>query len=633
MRMRLYTTLIVLLLTAGLAQAQVVTTIYDIQQDLIVDGTLCQVEDLVVTAIDDIPTGFGFWAMEQAGGAHSGIYVFLGTIAPPTVIIGDVVDVIGVYDDYYGLAELNLSPDHGGSGSVTVVGVGAVPEPELLRAWQTKTANPLEAEKWESVLVQLENLTALDLDPGYGEWFAEEFGFAVNDTTRCDDGAGVSGPPAGTQMSSITGILHFSYDDFKIEPRAEYDIVYVGAAPAPNVDYAVATGDASVDVYFDREVEITSAENPFNYFFDLGITSTATLDATDAQLVHLALAAPMAPEVLLTLTVFDVQNTDGVPMVPQATQFWGGINTIPFAQTPDAGADSSAYAGQIMTIRGVVHSKYDVWGSHVYLQTEIPEGPRSGYDGIEVYLPSYVDTLDVGDVLVIGDEVGEYYNMTSLTQPFYYFEKVGSGAAVSEAEVVSIVDPTDVLFWEEHEGCLVKVENVAVVERGGDWNFYEWAVTQDDLNWLHIGDMGDYAYVEGLYDTLNITGVLRFEFGEYKLHPRSDADIEILYQNPNNAGDLPAGAKIALSQNHPNPFNPRTKISFQLAEPGVAKVEVFNAQGRLVKSLHSGQLDAGPHDVIWQGDTDDGDQAVTGLYFYKLSANGASETKKMLLLK
>ena len=66
-------------------------------------------------------------------------------------------------------------------------------------------------------------------------------------------------------------------------------------------------------------------------------------------------------------------------MAPEALQFWGGVNTVAFSQYPDAGGDSSAVAGQIVTIKGVIHSEYDVWSNHVYLQ-------EVNRDGISVAL-------------------------------------------------------------------------------------------------------------------------------------------------------------------------------------------------------------------------------------------------------
>jgi len=145
--------------------------------------------------------------------------------------------------------------------------------------------------------------------------------------------------------------------------------------------------------------------------------------------------------------------------------------------------------------------------------------------------------------------------------------------------------------------------------------------------------MGDYSYLEGLGDVLNITGSLRYEFGNFVLMPRRDADIEILYQNPNGVDDLPAGAQIALAQNHPNPFNPSTKISFILAVPGEARLEIFDTTGRLVQTLVAQQMGAGSHEFIWAGDATGGVQASSGLYYYRLTANGESQTRKMLMLK
>lgn len=627
--------------SAGLAQAQLVTTVYDLQQGLVAENTEVLVEGLIVTAPDLVSGGRGFFCQEAAGGPHSGIYVYVGPSDPdPVVIVGDVVDVHAIYQEYNGLAEL----DETTVGGHTIVGSTVPPDPQLLRAADLQTYIPVAAgvlgdlnpipEQWESVLCRVENVRVIDLNEGFGSAYIEEFGFAVNDTLLMDDDLGPATPPVFTEMLSVTGVVWYAYDFFRLEPRTDADIVYSGAAPAPQIEHIVATGMNTVDVRFDREVEVTTATTATNYFLDVGSVASCLVDAEDNQLVHLTLAADMAPELLLTMTVFGVQNTDGVPMAPDSFEFWGAINTIGFSQIPDAGGDSSAVAGQIITIRGVIHRKYDVWGSAVYLQeVNEPGAPRSPYNGIEIYLPALLDSVQEGDIVTIGDPQTEYYNMTSMVAPFYYFNIESSGNTVLPPEEITIGDMTDVSTFETYEGALVEVKNVTVVERAGDWNFYTWSVSQDGLNWLQIGDMGDYDYVEGLGDTLNIRGALRYEFGQFVLMPRSDDDIDILYQNPNSADDLPAGAKIALAQNHPNPFNPRTKISFALKNAGHATVEVFDTQGRLIKSLFAGDLGEGRHEVIWNGDADGGESVASGLYFYSLKADGESQTRKMLLLK
>lgn len=89
----------------------------------------------------------------------------------------------------------------------------------------------------------------------------------------------------------------------------------------------------------------------------------------------------------------------------------------------------------------------------------------------------------------------------------------------------------------------------------------------------------------------------------------------------------------ALVQNSPNPFNPSTKISFALPQGGDVKLSVFNVLGQEVRELVNQPLEAGVHDVIWDGKDHAGSQVASGIYFYRIKATNFSDTKKMLLLK
>ncbi len=88
-----------------------------------------------------------------------------------------------------------------------------------------------------------------------------------------------------------------------------------------------------------------------------------------------------------------------------------------------------------------------------------------------------------------------------------------------------------------------------------------------------------------------------------------------------------------LSQNHPNPFNPRTTVSFSLDRSGPATLNVYDAKGSLVKVLVNENLPAGPHAVTWNGDDQTGRPVASGVYFYRLDADGRSLGKRMLLVK
>jgi hypothetical protein len=99
------------------------------------------------------------------------------------------------------------------------------------------------------------------------------------------------------------------------------------------------------------------------------------------------------------------------------------------------------------------------------------------------------------------------------------------------------------------------------------------------------------------------------------------------------AGGAP-GARNALAQNAPNPFNPRTTIRYSVAESGPVTIRIFDPGGRLVRTL----VDAphGPGDYVsrWDGTDDAGRRLSSGVYFYRIeTAAGFRDAKKLILLK
>ncbi|MBI5266015.1 MAG: right-handed parallel beta-helix repeat-containing protein [candidate division Zixibacteria bacterium] len=106
------------------------------------------------------------------------------------------------------------------------------------------------------------------------------------------------------------------------------------------------------------------------------------------------------------------------------------------------------------------------------------------------------------------------------------------------------------------------------------------------------------------------------------------------YQLPTAVGDeesLPTG--FALDQNYPNPFNPSTHISFVLPRRARVRLDVINAVGGTVRSLIDAPLSAGRQVIEWDGLTDQGTRAASGVYFYRLVADDFVSTRKMVLIK
>ncbi|NLW18760.1 MAG: T9SS type A sorting domain-containing protein [Candidatus Cloacimonetes bacterium] len=85
--------------------------------------------------------------------------------------------------------------------------------------------------------------------------------------------------------------------------------------------------------------------------------------------------------------------------------------------------------------------------------------------------------------------------------------------------------------------------------------------------------------------------------------------------------------------NYPNPFNPETTIAYSIPKAGQTSLKIYNTKGQLVRTLVDDVRDSGNHSVVWNGYDNDGRSVSSGLYFYRLSSDGNTVTRKMLLAK
>jgi Tol biopolymer transport system component len=90
---------------------------------------------------------------------------------------------------------------------------------------------------------------------------------------------------------------------------------------------------------------------------------------------------------------------------------------------------------------------------------------------------------------------------------------------------------------------------------------------------------------------------------------------------------------LALQQNLPNPFNPSTRIGFDVPARCLATLAIYDVRGMLVRTLVQGELEGGTHQASWDGLDSQGRPASSGLYFYRLTAGGESVSRKLVLMR
>ena len=105
-----------------------------------------------------------------------------------------------------------------------------------------------------------------------------------------------------------------------------------------------------------------------------------------------------------------------------------------------------------------------------------------------------------------------------------------------------------------------------------------------------------------------------------------DVDYSSVVSGIEGFVDVPA--KFELEQNYPNPFNPITTINFDIHQAGKYNLEVFNTLGRKVKTLFSEYKGSGHYEIEL-----DGSNMSSGIYFYSLTGDNVTVTRKSVLLK
>ncbi|UCH84655.1 MAG: T9SS type A sorting domain-containing protein, partial [Candidatus Latescibacterota bacterium] len=90
---------------------------------------------------------------------------------------------------------------------------------------------------------------------------------------------------------------------------------------------------------------------------------------------------------------------------------------------------------------------------------------------------------------------------------------------------------------------------------------------------------------------------------------------------------------FALDQNHPNPFNPSTRIRFSLDKEAMVSLIIYDVSGTRVRTLVNRSMSAGSHTEEWDARDDKGRSVASGIYFYQLTSGSRTLTRKAVLLR
>ena len=125
-----------------------------------------------------------------------------------------------------------------------------------------------------------------------------------------------------------------------------------------------------------------------------------------------------------------------------------------------------------------------------------------------------------------------------------------------------------------------------------------------------------YPPATGYYDYMNYVYVGKYENDLESLSTINGDEREIIPSN------------FVLKQNYPNPFNPLTRISYGLDITSNVKLSLYDVRGGFVETLINKRINAGNHDFML-----DASHLSSGVYFYTMTVNGASQTSKLILMK
>jgi len=625
-------------------------------------GDTVTIEGIVTmpTGLSYAGDGIKFIYQDENGGPWSSILSYdPDSSAFPVLFEGDRVQCTGYVYEYSpgpgGLTELFITEP------INIISVG-VPLPDTVDVNTGDLRWPTEAEQWGTVMVRASEAIVIDNDLDYGEWTIDDGSGKVKVDDDSDSISvwqeAVGRPPVGSYVSSIRGWVYNHYGSYadsstyKIEPLYVSDIEF-GAGP-PNI---VDTSRDPCAPGLDEDVIVSAV-----------ITDNS--DITNAEIIYTMDGGGLWQTVIMTEGVDDIwtgiipgpgvnenvhvfyyisATDDGIDQDGPKTSTYPyepGLESLGYVLTDEMNmalvqftpypSGNSLYDGCEVTVTGIVTGDTAQYNSS-YGAYAI-QGSANQWDGI--VFDGWDDTqLTRGDEVTITGTVEEF-------DPEWHFKYDGNTKLIDVSEVtvhstgnsmapmsVSTADlAQDGEEVESYEGCLVTVSDVTV----SAINAYDWGIVDaSGVECLIDDDMATMEadnYLSTLEDgaTLSqVTGILNYSYGTYKIQIRDLADLGQAL-GINNI-DIPR--RYALHNNFPNPFNPETQIRFEIGKQENVQLIIYDLLGRKVRTLVNDNYSPGMYVLRWDAMNDNHKPVSSGAYIYRIKAGEFIDHKKMILMR
>lgn len=623
------------------------------------------------TGLSFAGSGIKFIVSEMEGGPWSAILSYNpDSTAYPTLFEGDVIDMTGWIDEYQ-TGPSNMT-EFWITSPINILDIGQpLPAPSQVSTGDLRL--PETAEQWGNVFVDVKDATVVNYGTAYELFGLDDgTGYVLVD----DDSDSLSTyyqnealPPLGTIADSVSGWVYHHYGSYtdttayKLEPLYKESILWGSGPPVisnvmRDIDLPLSTDVVTISADIATNGTIADAKIYYDVFdgtthsgyssvamaAGTGISFSGQIPATaSGNLVSYYIVATdnKGQETMLPADI-DVQNftykvTDGTLAIADVQYSPWEIADSPFE-------------GVNVELTGVATT--DTAANNKY-------GAYSIQDAAGAWNGIFVDGINAN--LNIGDNVTVFGTVTDYNPEWSFkwdnntvilvdsFKINSSGNSMEAASVATGMLATDSSSAEAYEGVLVKIQNATLTSLNSyDCSFDDGSgVCLVDGDFMVSGDQNqndvfyinkNEGYLMAFGDTVRLgekvdmlQGVFTYSFGSYKMEVRNSDDFGHTVGINEDYKATPHTYRLA--QNFPNPFNPETRIYFEIPGTQNVKIFIYNVLGQKVRSLVNDSFQAGNHIVNWDGRNDSGLRMPSGVYFYRIKAGNFVATKKMMMLK